>query len=102
MDCKIKGIVCPNLNVDFFVGLHWLRQLKPVIDWESSVITVPGNDVNYKIHPYRADYRMKDFIFVCLVETKTLQSLTLTLANLKVCIFCIISTETKLDIPIIG
>ena len=40
LDCKIKGIVCPNLNVNIIAGLNWLRQLKPVIDWESSVLLV--------------------------------------------------------------
>ena len=48
LDCKIKGIVCPNLNVNIIAGLNWLRQLKPVIDWESSVLTVARNSVNHK------------------------------------------------------
>ena len=48
LDCKIKEIVCLNLNVDIIAGLDWLRQLKPVIDWESSVLTVSKNYVNYK------------------------------------------------------
>ena len=44
---------------------------------------------------------MKDFIFVCLVEMETLQSLTSTLANSKACSLYKISTDTKLDIPIV-
>ena len=68
LDCKIKGIVCPNLNVNIIAGLNWLRQLKPVIDWESSVLTVARNGVNYKFNPDSSDHRMKDFIFVCLME----------------------------------
>ena len=77
-----KGIVCPYLNVNIIAGLNWLRQLKPVIDWESSVLTVARNGVNIKIYPDSSDYRMKDFIFVCLVETKTSPKL-----NLDACTF---------------
>ena len=45
-----KGIVCPNLNVDIIAGLSWLQQLKPTIDWKSSVLTVLRNRVNYKVY----------------------------------------------------
>ena len=47
LECKIKGIVCPNLNVDIIAGLSWLWQLKPTINWESSVLTILRNRVNY-------------------------------------------------------
>ena len=40
LSCKIKGIVCSKLNIDIIAGLNWLRQLKPVINWECSVQTV--------------------------------------------------------------
>ena len=46
LECKIKGIVFPYLNVDKIVVLSWLRQSKPTIDWESSVLTVLRNGVN--------------------------------------------------------
>ena len=101
LDCKIKGIVCQNLNVDIIVGLNWLRQLKPVINWESSVLTVSRNGVNYKVYPYSADYRMKDFIFVRLVETENSAKLNLNSCKFEGVYFYKISTETKLDIPII-
>ena len=99
LDCKIKGILCPNLNVDIIAGLNWLRQLKPVIDWESSVLTVSRNGVNYKVYPYSADYRMKDFIFVRLVETENSTKLNLDSCKFESVNFYKISTETKLDIP---
>ena len=53
-----------NLNVDIIAGLNWLRQLKPVIEWKSSVLTVSRNDVNYKVYPYSADYKMNFFLSV--------------------------------------
>ena len=65
LDCKIKGIVCPNLNVNIIAGLNWLRQLKPVIDWKPSVLTVSRNGLNYKIYPDSLDYRIRTlFLFV--------------------------------------
>ena len=84
LDCKIKGIVCPNENVDIIAGLNWHRQLKPVIDWESFVLIVLRNGVECKVYS-SADYRMKDFIFFCLVETENSAKLNLTHANLKAC-----------------
>ena len=69
MDYKIRGIVCPNLNVDIIVGLDCLKQLKPAVDWDSSVLTVLKNSVNYKVYPSSADSRIKDFIFVKIVKT---------------------------------
>ena len=68
LECKIKGIVCPNLNVDLIVGLSWLWQLKPNIDWESSVLTVSRNRVNYKVYPTDLNHRMEDYIFIKIVE----------------------------------
>ena len=68
LECKIKGIVCPNLNVDIIAGLNWLRQLKPAIDWESSVLTVLRNGVNYKVYPANLNHRMEDYVFVKIVE----------------------------------
>ena len=50
LECKIKGIVCPNLNVDIIAGLSWLQQLKPAINRESSVLTVLRNRVSYKVY----------------------------------------------------
>ena len=60
LECKIKGIVCPNINVDIIAGLSWLRQLKPTIIWESSVLTVLRNGVDYKVYPTDLNHRMKD------------------------------------------
>ena len=68
LECKIKGIVCPNLNVDIIAGLNWLRQLKPAIDWESSVLTVLRNGVNYKVYPSNLNHRMEDYVFIKIVE----------------------------------
>ena len=68
LECKIKGIVCPNLNVDIIAGLNWLKQLKPNIDWESSVLIVLRNGVNYKVYPANLNHRMEDYIFVKIVE----------------------------------
>ena len=101
LDCKIKGIVCPNLNVNIIAGLNWLRQLKPVIDWESSVLTVARNGVNYKIYPDSSDYRMKDFIFVCLVETKLSPKSNLDTCTFKGIHFYKVSTSANSDSPII-
>ena len=78
----IKGILCTNLTVDIFAGLDWLWQLKPVISCESSVLTFSRNGVIYKIYPNGVDYWMKDFIFVCLVETESSTKL-----NLDTCYF---------------
>ena len=50
LECKTKGIVCPNLDVDKIAGLSWLQQLKPTINWESYVLTVSRNRVNYKVY----------------------------------------------------
>ena len=68
LDCKIKGIVCENLEINIIAGLYQLRQIKSVIDWDSSVLTVSRNGVNYKIYLINLDYRMKDFIFVELLK----------------------------------
>ena len=46
LECKIKGIVCLNLNVVIIAGLSWLRQLKPTIDWESSAMSFLRIGVN--------------------------------------------------------
>ena len=59
-----------NLNADIVTGLIWLRKLKPVIEWESSVLTFSRNIVNIKIYPISVIYWMKDYIFVCLVKTE--------------------------------
>ena len=56
LDCKIKGIMCLNLNIDISAGLNWFWQLKPVIDWKSSVLAVSKNGVIYKIYPNFLDY----------------------------------------------
>ena len=57
-------------------GYHYRIKLakttKANFDWESSVLTVSRKCVNYKVYPYSADYRMKDFIFVCLVKKREL------------------------------
>ena len=101
LDCKIKGIVCPNLNVNIIAGLNWLRQLKPVIDWESSVLTVAKNGLNYKIYPDSSDYRMKDFIFVCLVETETSPKLNLDACTFEGIHFYKVNTSTNSDSSIV-
>lgn len=81
---KIKGnLYVQILNVGIISGLNWLRKLKPVINWESSVLTVARNGVNYKFYPYSSDHRMKEFMFVCLVETKTSPKLNLDTCNFK-------------------
>ena len=83
LDRQIVGIVFQNLNVDIIAGLNWLRQHKPVIDWESSVLTVARNSVNYKVYPGSSDHKMKEFIFVCLKETETSPKLNLDTCNFE-------------------
>ena len=68
LECKIKGIVCLNLNVDIIAGLNWLRQLKPANDWESSVLTILRNRVIYKVYPANLNHRMEDYVFVKIVK----------------------------------
>ena len=63
--------MCPNLKADLIAGPDLHRQLKPVIEWESSVLVVLKNSLNYKIYPRSVDYWMKDFIFFSLVETES-------------------------------
>ena len=48
--CKIKDIICPNLNVDIIIGLNNLKQLKCQLLIESFfVLTVLKNMVYYKV-----------------------------------------------------
>ena len=54
--------------MDIIAGLNRLRQLKPTIDKESSVLTVLRNRVNYKVYPANLNYRMEDYLFVKIVE----------------------------------
>ena len=64
LELKNKGIVCINLNVGMIAGLSWLWQLKPAINWESSLLNVLINRVNYKVYPTNLNQRMEDYIFI--------------------------------------
>ena len=68
----------------------------------SSVLTVARNGVNYKIYPDCSDYRMKDFIFVLLVETKTSPKLNLDTCTFKGIHFYKVSTSANSDNSIVN
>ena len=57
------------MNLDIIAGSDWLRQLKKAIDWDSSVLMVLRNSVNYKVYLSNTDSRMKDLIFMNIMET---------------------------------
>ena len=64
------------------ITLTW--KAKAVIYWEFSVNIISRDSLNYKVYPYIADYRMKDFIFFCLVETENSAKLNLNSCKFKV------------------
>ena len=54
--------------MDIIAELSWLRQLKPTINWESSVLTALRNGVNYKVYPADLNHRMEDYVFIKKIE----------------------------------
>ena len=56
--------------MDIITRLSWLWQLKNAINWESSVLTILRNRVNYKIYPANLNYRIEDYVFIKIVETE--------------------------------
>ena len=57
--------------MDIIAGMDWLRKFQPVIDWETSTLTVNWKRINFHIYPEGIDHLLKDYVFVKLVETET-------------------------------
>ena len=92
--------MCQNLNVDIVTWLNWLWQLKPVTDWESSLLTFLRNGVNYKIYPKSYIIEWKASFFF-LVEKESSTKLNLDTFNLEGLYFYKTNKSSKGDISIV-
>ena len=70
INIKIYGLVCLNLTIDIIAGLDWLRVFKPIIDWDTSMLTVTRKGINYHVYPQGVDHLLKDYVFVKLAKSK--------------------------------
>ena len=64
----ISGPVCPRLSHQVIAGLDWLRHIKPHIDWDTSILNIKRNGVNFHVYPNEVTRAFKDCIFVHLIH----------------------------------
>ena len=55
---------------DIVLGLDWLRQNKPHVNWATSTLTISQEGVHHKVYPETVDQLMRDHIFVRITETQ--------------------------------
>ena len=63
LQVKVYGFVCPNLTIDIIAWLDWLRVFKPIIDWDTSTLTITRKGINYHVYPQGADHLLKYCVF---------------------------------------
>lgn len=68
INSTFRGLVIDNLSHDIIAGVDWLRTNRPVIDWESSVLTLRRNGVGFQIYPDSLDVLRRETVFVRVVE----------------------------------
>ena len=54
---------------DAVLGLDWLRQNNPYIDWATSTLTIKRNGVNHQIYPDTVHQLMQEHVFVRITES---------------------------------
>lgn len=62
----VKEVKC----YDIILGLDWVRQNKPHVDWATSTLVVSQEGVHHKVYPKLVDQLMKDHIFVLITKTQ--------------------------------
>ena len=66
----IRGLVLPNMLRNIIIGMDWLRNNKPIVDWDTSVLTLKQNGVGFQVYPNSIDRLQQDTVFVRIIEHK--------------------------------
>ena len=69
LNSTLQGPIMDMEPYDAVLGLDWLRQNNPYIDWATSTLTIKRNGVNHQIYPDKIHWLMQEHVFLHITKS---------------------------------